>query len=217
MFCVLYFALSAYRGYKFYNSVFRLSYEQISSSMDGEKSYCNKFKECELQPGDIIIRRYITDVTNRVDAIFDPYFLHSAFYIGDDEMFEVWGIQQDPENQIIINKLSKSDWFNEDMTNFVIIRPKNYYGNLEKISYEFRNVANDPEFLYGTYNEDGKRGSCADIILKYLEKNRIIKKSAEEPEIITPDYLFWALKNDPSNFDVVGYNINPRENAWENR
>lgn len=204
------FSYSAYKGYKFYNSIFRLSYEQISSFLIEKQSQCQKFKDCVLMPGDIIIRRYKTSVTNQVDSLFNPYFLHSAMYIGNDEMFEVLGSNESPENQIVINKLSRSDWMNEDMVNFVIFRPKNYNGKLGEITSYLKNVAYDPDFLYGILDEKRKRASCADIILKQLEKNGLIYKNKNEPQIITPDYLFWIIGTNDKNIDVVGYNINPR-------
>ena len=211
LYIILSFSYSAFKGYLFYKSIFRLSYEEIHTSLEKTPTQCKKFKDCKLLPGDIFVRRYVTNFTDVVDVMFNPYFLHSAIYLGNDEMFEVWGSREPLENQIVISKLSKSDWLNNDMTNFVIFRPKNYYGKLDKIISEFKNIANDPDYVYGTYNEKNKKASCADVILKKLEGDGILTKSQNEPRIITPDYLFWAIKNDGSNFDVIGYNIRPRE------
>lgn len=208
LFCVLYFAISIYKGYKFYNSVFRLSYEEIIPSLEKTQPTCKKFKDCKLEPGDILIRRYVTTNTNLFNEFLDPYFTHSAIYIGNDEIFEAIGQTSNPEDEIQITKLSKSYWLNEDMNDFVIIRPKNYDGKLDKIILNLRKIADDPEYRFGPLEEGKKMVSCSDIILKYLIDEEILTNLPESPDFLTPDYLFWALEKNESNISIIGYNIN---------
>jgi hypothetical protein len=158
-------------------------------------------------PGDIIIRRYVTSVTQEYDEIINPYFTHSALYMGNDELFEALGTNEAPVDQVKITKLSESDWLKPDMKNFIIYRPKNYYGKLDKITKNLRNIADDPEYVFGRLKEGEKTVSCSDIILKYLFDEGVIRISSPIPPLITPDYLFWAIEEDSSNFEVVGYDI----------
>ncbi len=210
LFCVLYFAISIYRGYRFYNSVFRLSYEEITFSLEKTTPTCKKFKDCKLEPGDILIRRYITTTTNLFNKYFNPYFTHSAFYLGNDELFEAMGATELPKDEIQITNLSESYWLNEDMENFVVIRPKNYNGRLENIILNLRNIADDPQYRFGPLEEGGKNASCSDAILKYLADEKILTDLSRKPEIITPDYLFWVTERSDLDFEVIGYNINQK-------
>ena len=197
-------------GFRFYNSVFRLSFDQVTTSLENTPTQCKKFTDCKLLPGDIILRRYITPTTIFFDEILDPYFTHSVFYLSDDEIFEAVGNYPAPEDQILISKLSKSDWLNADMDNFVIVRPKNYSGKLDYIVSELKTIANDPEYIFGPLKEGQKKVSCSDVILKYLSDEKIILNLPNIPKIITPDYLFWVTEKDRSNFEIVGYNINQK-------
>ncbi len=202
-----------FRGFLFYKNVFRLSYEQINTSLEQTSFECRKFTDCKLQPGDILIRRYVTPVTTLVDETLNPYFTHSAFYLGNDEMFEALGNYLGPEDQIQITKLSESDWIDSEMVNFVIVRPKNYNGKLENVSKKLIEVANDPEYVFGELKEGRKTASCSDIILKFLIEDEIIAELPDKPKIITPDYLFFATERDDPDFQIIGYNINPKIEA----
>jgi hypothetical protein len=198
-----------FRGYKFYKSIFRLSYEQINKSLEETPAECKKLSDCKLLPGDILIRRYITNTSDLFSKTLDPYFTHSALYLGNDELFEALGNDQTPENQIQITKLSQRDWLDKEMVNFVVIRPKDYHGKLDEISKNLRAIANDPEYVFGMLNEEKKTVSCSDIILKYLVENNIIGNLPDKPQIIPPDYLFFATQRDNSDFQVIGYNVTP--------
>lgn len=203
-------AVILYRGNNFYDSVFRLSYAEITTSVGNNSSQCKKFKDCTLQPGDIIIRRYVTNASELFNDLLDPYFTHSAIYLGNDELFEALGTNESPENQIRITKLSERDWLAEDMNTFIIMRPKIRTETIDNVILELKNIANDPEYTFGIWDESKKKASCSDAIFKYLEKNGIISISSNIPTIITPDYLYWITKNDTAMFQIVGYNLTPR-------
>ncbi len=197
---------SLYIGYLFYNGIFRLSSDEISSSLVDTKLQCKKISDCKLLPGDILIRRYITSRTGLVDKLVNPYFTHSAFYLGSDQIVEAVGTEKNPEDDIQLVTLSKSDWFNNDIDSFVIIRPKNYSSKLDIIKINLRNIAEDPDYIFGLPKQGYKRATCADLIFKQLLDEKII--SAENvPKIITPDYLFWATVNNPDDFEIIGYHI----------
>ena len=210
IFSLLSIGLIVFVYHKIYTTTFRLSYEEIKTSLENNPTQCKKFVNCKLIPGDIIIRRYVTKVTDLFSKTLNPYFTHSAFYFGNDELFEAVGNYGPPKDQILITKLSKSDWFDENMNNFIIIRPKNYNGKLDDIISGLRGIANDSEYVFGPLQEGKKMASCSDIILKYLEDEGVLTNLYKNPDIITPDYLFWVIEKDPSNFGTVGYDINPK-------
>lgn len=208
IFLLVFFVLL--KAYIFYSSVFVLSYDQVEKYMDTKPNQCKKLVDCKLLPGDIIIRRYVTKVSELFDETLNPYFTHSAVYLGNGELFEAVGNYTTPENQIVISKLSESAWYNQDMKNFVVIRPKNYYGKLDYTISGLTNIANDPEYVFGPLNETKKTASCSDIILKYLVDDKIVRNSYINPPIITPDYLFWKIENDSKNFEIIGYSIDKK-------
>lgn len=208
-FLLLFIGLIMFMSYRFYNSVFRLSYEQVSTSLESNVAHCKTIKDCKLIPGDILIRRYVTKITSDFDESLDPYFTHSAMFLGNDELFEALGNYEIPVNQIAITKLSSSDWFYDDMHNFVVIRPKKNTEEIKEIISSLKNIANDPEYVFGPIKEGRKTVSCSDIILKLLLDKKILTKSSSLPQIITPDYLFWSVVKH-GNFEVVGYNINKK-------
>ncbi|MFZ2523609.1 MAG: hypothetical protein WAW92_04460 [Minisyncoccia bacterium] len=205
----IFFLFSAYQGQKIYKSFFRISYEDVISNLNETEIKCRKISECKLKPGDILLRRYLTPQTVDFDRLFDPYFTHSAFYLGDDLIFEASGYIPNKDDQVELSTLSESDWFNDDLHDFVIIRPKNYKDSLLEISNELKRIANDQTYLFGPYNEKDKTVSCSDIILKLLLDKGIIDNPTPFTKIITPDYLFWSIMGDRSNFDFVGYKLSP--------
>jgi hypothetical protein len=195
-----------YSGYKFYNSFFRMSSNQISDYLSDASSRCKKISDCKLLPGDILIRNYITQRIWFVDKLLNLYFTHSAFYLGDDKIVEAVGPEKDPQNDVQVITLSSSDWLNSDINNFVIIRPKNYSWKLDRIKRNLKYIAEDPEYRFGLPAWGFKRATCADLIFKQLLNEDIVSASTV-PEIVTPDYLFSLAENNPNNFEIVGFNI----------
>ncbi|MFZ2522004.1 MAG: hypothetical protein WAX44_01960 [Minisyncoccia bacterium] len=213
LFIIFCLSIIVFSGYVFYKSVFRLSYEQINTYLLENNSEngtgCRKFSECELLPGDILIRRYVTNVSDLFSKTLNPYFTHSAIYLGNDELFEALGDHLEPKDQIQISKLSESDWMDEDMKNFVVIRPKNYNERFGEIKSNLRKIADDPDYVFGPFDEKRKNASCSDVILKQLTKIELVSNK-EIPWIITPDYLFWTTQNNKTSLEIVGYNINSK-------
>src|SRR3989344_2671520 len=185
------FGLSS--AHKFYVSIFRLSPDQISSSLSHNTSQCKKISDCTLLPGDILVRRYITQKTWIMDKLANPYFTHSAFYLGDDQIVEAVGTEKNPEDEIQIALFSKSDWFN--VKNFVVIRPQYTGTELDIIKDNLKKIAENPDYKFGLPEFGYKRATCADLISNQLLSEHVINIS-NPPEIITPDYLFFmATKN----------------------
>ena len=205
IFVSIIFGLSS--AHKFYVNIFRLSPDQFSSSLYNKKSKSKKISDCTLLPGDILIRRYITERTWLVDKLAHPYFTHSAFYLGDDQIVEAVGTEKTPEDEIQIAILSKSDWLYVDVENFVIIRPQKYTATkLNIIKNNLINIAKDPDYKFGLPESGYKRATCADLIFRQLLSESVINVS-NAPEIITPDYLFSLAIKNPFNFNIVGYSI----------
>jgi hypothetical protein len=139
-----------------------------------------------------------------MDRLAHPYFTHSAFYMDNDLIVEAVGTEENPQNEIQIASLSKSDWFNEDVNTFIIIRPKNYGSSLALIKMDLEEIANDPEYTFGLPGKEQKKLTCADLILNQLQDKNIVE-ILNTNKIVTPDYLFYTLTSNP-NFEVVGYN-----------
>lgn len=207
------FSVVSYIGYKTYSNFFRLDYQKISTSLEGREPLCQKLKDCKLLPGDVLIRRYITRSNDLFTKYFNPYFNHSAVYIGDDNIFEAAGNFETPENQVRIRKFSDSDWMDEEMNNFVVFRMKEGRKNPDKIKRYIENlinIADDPEYLFGIYNQNKKTATCSDAILNFIKNNGLVE-DINIPTIVTPDYLFWTGIKDTDNFELVGYNIVDRK------
>ncbi|OGI94541.1 hypothetical protein A3A03_01595 [Candidatus Nomurabacteria bacterium RIFCSPLOWO2_01_FULL_40_18] len=192
--------------YKFYNDIFRLSSRQIQETLSTKISSCKKIIDCKLLEGDILIRRYITERTWLVNKLAHPYFTHSAFYLGNDQIVEAVGTEKNPEDEIQIATLSKSDWFNNDVENWVIVRPKNITQKFNVIKNNLINIAKDKEYVFGLPEQGHKKFTCADLIFNQLKENSLVNIS-NAPKIISPDYLFSLAVQNPTNFEVVGYNI----------
>ena len=76
--------------------IFRLSPYDVSLRLPHSPSSCTHISECDLLPGDILIRRYITSRTTVFEHIIHPYFTHSAFYMGNDQIAEAVGSEENP-------------------------------------------------------------------------------------------------------------------------
>jgi len=203
---ILFFLSSIYFSYKLYRTIFRLSYDQVSSSLNTTISQCNKIGDCKLSSGDILIRRYITSKTRPFDEFVHPYFTHSAFYLADDQIIEAIGTEKNPQDEIKISKFSENDWLNSDIESFVIVRPKYNSDKLKNIKMNLTAIANDPNYKFGLPQFGYKQTTCADLIFEQLLKEEVISVSTL-PKIITPDYIFWLAVTSPNSFEIIGYNF----------
>ena len=183
-----------------------MSPNQVYKILSKKISTCQKISDCKLVAGDILIRRYITKRTWLIDKLAHPYFTHSAFYLGNDRIVEAVGTERNPEDDIQISTLSRSDWFNDDIKNWVIVRPKNIEPKINTIKNNLANIAEDREYRFGLPQQGYKRFTCADLIFNQLKENGFIKIS-DTPKIISPDYLFWLTTLNSMDFEIVGYSI----------
>ena len=194
-------------GFNFYNKVFRLSAEQVSNSLITGNPQCNSINGCELLPGDILIRRYITKRTKFPEKFLNPYFTHSAFYLGDNYLVEAIGKEKDNLDEIRIISLTESDWLDPNIESLVVIRPKNYQNKLNILRDNFIDISEDPNYIFGLPKEGQKRATCADLIFNQLLENNIIDNFSNTTKIITPDYLFWIMTKNKDIFEIVGSDI----------
>lgn len=194
----------AYKGHQFYNKIFRVSQEQVSFLLNDIDPECEDIKKCRLLAGDILIRRHLTERTGKPARLANSYFTHSAFYIGDGLIVEAIGTEKNQEDEIRVTKISETDWFDEDLNTFVVIRPQNYSGGFEDIKRSMIAITNDPDYRFGLPKAGHKRVTCADLIFNPLFEKGVIQIS-DPPEIITPDYLFWVLTEERKNTKVIGH------------
>lgn len=202
---VAFFSYGAYLIHKLYAGIFRLSPEQVFQSFPYTAEKCKTIGDCKLLPGDILVRRYITNRTQLFDILVHPYFTHAAFYLGDGKIVEAVGTENNAEDEIQIAVFFESDWFDADMEKFAIIRP-NYRGKLENIKSELEKIAEDTEYRFGLFEHDKKMRTCADFILQpFLDAHLVT--DLHTPNIVTPDYLFWLGATTPAEFEIVGQGI----------
>jgi|GEM_PF-1704476 len=185
-------------------NVFKLSPNQVSLDLSRYQTQCKQIKDCKLKDGDILIRRYITNRTWLIDKLSHPFFTHSAMYLGSDKIIEATGYEQNPKDEIHISNLSQSDWQDDQIESWVIIRAINMSNKIVKIKEGLETIANDPEYRFGFPKEGYKRLSCSDLILNSLMSEDIIHVTSR-PEMITPDYLFWLAINNYSDFEIIAY------------
>jgi hypothetical protein len=159
-----------------------------------------------LLPGDILIRRYITKRTWLFDTLAHPFFTHVAYYVGGDQIVEAVGTEKQSKDDIQVTQLSGSDWFNDDVRTFVIMRPKDSESEVADMSSALIRVANDPDYTFGLPEVGHKRTTCADLVYEQLRTEDLVT-SRMVPEIITPDYLYWATRYGSKDFDVLGYSF----------
>ena len=184
----------------FYNSVFRLTSSQAQDLLSSKPSSCSILSVCKLEPGDILIRRYITSQTRLADFVFHPYFTHSAMYLGNDQIVEAVGTEKDSRDDIQISSFSKSDWLDPGIERWVIVRPRNIRSKFETIKRNLEHIANDPDYIFGLPREGYKRTTCADLIFEQLYPENVKRP-------VTPDYLFSRIVDDSDNFEIIGYSI----------
>lgn len=189
---------------KINENLFKLSADEVKSKLVGKISFCTKLIECKLIPGDILLRRHITSKTWTLDTFAHLYFTHSAFYLGDDQIVEAVGTENNPQDEISISTLSKSDWFDSDLEKWVIIRPQNISSKIDSIKATLIAIANDPDYSFGVPEKDNKKTDCADLIFRPLVENNIIDGTGA-PKIITPDYLFWLATEEDKGMAIVGF------------
>lgn len=190
----------------FYNSIFRMSREQVSESFSNKVSQCKTISGCTLIPGDILIRKYMTQRIQYIDKPLHIFFTHVAFYLGDGKLFEVFGPEKRAEDDVQVLEFSDTDWVNNDIENFVIIRPKNYSWKLDSIKKNLEFIAQGSNYRFGLPSWGPQRVTCADVIFEQLYNKKVIEPK-NIPEIVTPDYLFWLAVNDPGDFEIVGFNV----------
>lgn len=193
-------------AHKVYSSIYRQSKIQIHNSLSGTESQCKKISDCIILPGDILIRRYITQRTWLIDKLANPYFTHSAFYLGNDRLVEAVGTEKNKTDDIQISNLPKSDWQDDDIEGFIIIRLSYTSLELDSIKRNLVDIANDPNYIFGLPKKGFKRAMCADLIFNQLVTHNIVSKD-NMLDIITPDYLFSLAIKNKTYFKIIGYNI----------
>ena len=192
--------------HQIYTSIYRLSLGQISNYVSSVKPTCTTIKECQLLPGDILIRRYITSRTKLFDSLTHPYFTHTAFYMGNNSIIEAGGNEINKAEEIKELQLSSSDWFADDIPSFIIVRPRNYHGKLPIIQDNLKKIADDPQYRFGLPLFQAKTTTCSDLIYSQLVIEHMVA-GEHHPSIITPDYLFWIMMNNPNDFEIIGYTL----------
>ena len=194
-----------------YASIFRLSEKEVDSLLNRHSyTQCEEILSC-IKDGDILIRRKITEETEFFDKTINPYFTHTALYLGDGLVFEAVGSRPNPADDIVSYPLNQSDWIgNATVTpeKVFILRLSLEEQVLKSIRNSLSDIAQDPEYRFAFYITGEKRTQCSEVILKELEKvgtfNGVLDVERIFPKHITPDYLFYFLsKNNAQIIEVI--------------
>ncbi len=203
---ILFCLLVAINIHQTYTNIFRLKKGDVSAVLSSTPSKCDKIKDCPLLPGDILIRRYITKNVWLANTVVRVFFTHVALYLGNNQVVEAHGRENKPEDDIRVDSLSNSIWVQDDVKNWVILRPKKNTDKIGQMVKHLSAIADDPEYIFGLPKIGHKKAMCADLILNELQTQGIIPP-VSTVKIITPDYLFWNTVNTPNNFEIVGYSF----------
>lgn len=194
----------SYEINKLDKNIFRLSSTQVIHILTTENSSCGTLDKCKLVPGDILLRRYITKRTWLMDKLARPYFTHAAMYLGNNQIVEAVGTENNPEDDIQVANLTNSDWLNFDMSDWVVVRPKNIGTSMNLIEKNLRSIASDPEYKFGLPEQGLKRTTCSKLIVDQLVLGGIVS-TENMPTMITPDYIFYMTQNPMSGLDIIGF------------
>lgn len=189
-----------------------LSYDQAHEMISNKKVDslgCKNISNCNLQNGDILMRRYITDRTKFFDMVFNPYYTHTAFYIGNGYIVEAIGSEKNKSDDIIKERLSESDWHTSELNEWIVIRPKYTENQLNTMHNNLVGIADDDNYTFGLPDKDTtkkqKHTYCSYLIYNELVQNKVLKLDTNDTsKIITPDYLFNLLLTD-KNTSILGY------------
>lgn len=201
------FAFVSYYSAAALNSLFRnaspLNSAQVVATLQNISQNCTSLENCDLQPGDMLLRRYITSQTALYNVLIHPYFTHSAMYIGNDRIVEAVGIERKQgTNEVQISKLSKSDWMHSGIQSFVVIRPKYPPGALSEIRDSIAHIAEDDNVRFGFSPVHNKSTTCSALIYSELRLGHVIDATSTPP-LITPDQLYWLAYSNPDTFTTV--------------
>ncbi len=163
---------------------------------------CNKLEQCNLEQGDILIRRYITKRIWLLTKITHPHFTHSAIYIGNNKLIEAGGQERDRADDIRIVEINKSDWLQNDIDEIVIFRPIASSRSTVNAIDSLTAIANDPDYYFGLHKFDAKRSTCAELIYDQLRSQGLVH-DANYNDLVTPDFLFYTLMNNKDKFELI--------------
>ncbi len=202
---IIFLSLVIYR--QLYNSVFRLSKTDVQIMLSKSNQTCKKIMDCDLAPGDILIRRYVTPTTKEFNSILHPYFTHVAFYEGEGKIVEAIGRQKKHEDEIRTAELANTDWTDNKIESVVVIRPNYNHDELSKVITNLRSISKDNNYRFGFSQINKNYTSCAEMVMNQLELIGM-KNTKNLPNLITPDYLFWSSLKSADEYRVITYYFN---------
>lgn len=189
VFLLSYSALKALEAKHQYSRIIKTNRSEIQERFQKEVIYCKDLATCNLKKGDMLIRRHVTKRTYIFNELLNPYFTHTALYIGEGKIVEASGVEYDRKDDISIKNLSETDWLDKDIEALAIIRITGYKeidfdNDIKKISA----IAEDQNHVFGF--EKGEI-SCAELLYRNISYPLFKKVPIEM--IVTPDYLFKIL------------------------
>ena len=189
--------------------IFVMSKDQVFAYLSPVQSECLSLATCDLQPGDILIRRYITERTKPFEWFTHSYFTHSAVSVGEGMIVEATGPEEDPRLDIDTHPLLWSDWLNEDIETWVVVRPLGDAGRVHQAIASLRAIADDPEYRFGIHwqrDDTSKVASCSDLVFRQYRTAGLITDT-RPPINVGPDSLFRYLVTHPDDFRIIASGV----------
>ena len=194
----------------FYISIYRLTENEVKQHVKIDKAQtinCTSIIDCDLKPGDILIRRYVTRELFRINFLMRPYFTHSAIYVGDGKIVEAIGSQKNPRDDVTINVLKESDWLDIGVERVVIFRPNIKSGDVRHVVENSKFIAESLEIRFGLNKSDKNQTQCSLLIYNQFFIHDFFSVKTKKPKLITPDFLFSQVISEvrAGNFLLVGH------------
>jgi hypothetical protein len=194
----------------FYISIYRLTENEVKQHLKIDKAQsinCTSIIDCDLKPGDILIRRYITRELFRINFLMRPYFTHSAIYVGDGKIVEAIGSQRNPKDDVLINILKESDWLDTEVEYVVIFRPNIKSREVKHVIENSIFIAESTEIRFGLNKADKKQTQCSLLIYNQFFIHDLFSVKTKKPKLITPDFLFSQIIGEvrSGNFLLIGH------------
>lgn len=185
------------------NNIFVIDKDHYFRFIKSYPKRCRSINTCQLQKGDILIRRYVTKRLWLIDKLINPYFTHVAIYAGENRIIEASGVENNRDDDIRSINIKESDWNDKKIEDIIIFRPMFNLDSIEQLVKQIDDTANDQQFRFGLTLNNQNKISCAELIYLNLIKNNLLPPSTKKVQIISPDFLFKSLIDNSKNFSIV--------------
>lgn len=190
------------------NLVYVIDSKLLNNLSKSNGFICNnvsKIDKCELHSGDILLLRYINQNTLWLRILGNPYFVHAAMVTDDNRIIESPGFGN-LQADIREIQIENSDWLDDRVESWVIIRPKIDVLRKQYLVDMARQIQlSNVKFGLTSDNKSNKIINCSQFIWQIYYKNGLMQDTTTANQIISPDYLLLEAINNSDSFEIVGF------------